>query len=863
MTAPVEVPTLEEAVHRARATNRTRSESWLLRLVGPGSWAIWANLICVLGVIVVTLSQLHPSLLFAQTTTAGGDTGAHVALPAFLKNDLLPEGRLTGWDPGWYDGFPLYTFYFPLPGMVVVLFNVVFSYDVAFKLVTVLGSVLLPICAWAFGRLSGLRDPLPACLAAATLPFLFEPSFTIYGGNLLSTLAGEFSFSLSLSIGLLFLGVVCRGLRTGRYRVLAGVLFAITLLCHLIPALFVGAGAVVWLVLDADVIRSLRTGAGGKRARRRVRGRVWWAVVTGFIGLGLTAWWLVPFGAYQAYTTNMGYTNVFGFPNLLFPEEARWVLVADAVGLVAMVLRRNRVALFIVVMGGLSAAAVCLDPQGKLYNVRFLPFWFLCIYLMAGYAVGEVVAGVARWYRRRRLSVWAEAVRYNLAPAGAYSLGAWHPPVTSATEGIDNGNGTEVVAENGAWRPGARVTRRRRPRPRGPAGAVVGPLVALFGACLAVVPPFVVSASTLASIGVNVGPNQPSAWADWNYAGYEEKPDYPEYHAVIQMMSNVGAADGCGRAMWEYDPSLNRFGTTESLMLLPYWTNGCIDSMEGLLFESSSTTPFHFLNQSELSDSPSDAVVGLPYSGLNVTLGIRHLQQLGVRYFLASSSDVEAQASADPSLTLVDQTGPWDTSYNGQVEDTTWKVYRIDDSPLVTALSNQPVVWHGVQASQKSWLAPAVSWYDDPARWDVVPAAGGPTDWPRVPIGDASPRAVPEPPTQVTAVRQTNDSVSFHVDRVGTPVEVKISYFPNWQASGALGPWRVAPNLMVVVPTSHDVTLRYGTTVVDYLGQVLSLAALAVAIWLGVRGWRRRRAPPRSAGGTQARAHVQAQNAGR
>ena len=120
---------------------------------------------------------------------------------------------------------------------------------------------------------------------------------------------------------------------------------------------------------------------------------------------------------------------------------------------------------------------------------------------------------------------------------------------------------------------------------------MVGPLVALFGACLAVVPPFVVSASTLASIGVNVGPNQPSAWADWNYSGYQGKPDYPEYNAVIQMMANVGAADGCGRAMWEYDPSLNRFGTTESLMLLPYWTNGCIDSMEGLLFESSSTTP--------------------------------------------------------------------------------------------------------------------------------------------------------------------------------------------------------------------------------------------------------------------------------
>ncbi len=112
-------------------------------------------------------------------------------LPAFMKSHLLTHGQLTGWDPDWYDGFPLYTFYFPLPGLITVLFNAVVSYDVAFKLVTVLGTLLLPVCAWAFGRLSGLRDPGPACLAAATLPFLFEPSFSIYGGNLLSTLAGE------------------------------------------------------------------------------------------------------------------------------------------------------------------------------------------------------------------------------------------------------------------------------------------------------------------------------------------------------------------------------------------------------------------------------------------------------------------------------------------------------------------------------------------------------------------------------------------------------------------------------------------------------------------------------------------------
>ncbi len=801
---------------------------WSRRLTGRSSWPAWANLAVVAVVTLVALSQLHPSLLLANTTTAGGDTGAHVILPAFLKSHLLTHGQLTGWDPDWYDGFPLYTFYFPLPGMMTVLFNVVLSYDVAFKVVTVLGTLTLPVCAWAFGRLAGLRDPGPGCLAAATLPFLFEPSFSIYGGNILSTLAGEFSFSLSLSFALLFLGVWAHGLRSGRHRALAAVLYAATLLCHLLPAMFAAAGAVVWLLLDADVVRGVRGGLRGRLARRRWSRRLIWSVVAGTIGVGLSAWWLLPFATGQAYTTNMGYTKVLGFPHLLFPGSARWVLAVDLVGLVAMVLRRNRVALFVVIMGVLSAAAVCLDPANKLYNARFLPFWFLCLYLLAGYAVGEVVAAAARWYRRRRLDQWAVVVRQRLGSV----------PDTP-------------------WRPGARISRFRRPVPAAiPAGAVVGPLVALAAACLAVVPPLVLPASALSQVGVTVGANQPSAWADWNYSGYERKPDYPEYHAIIQMMAKVGATEGCGRAMWEYDASENRFGTTMSLMLLPYWTNGCVDSMEGLLFESASSTPFHFINQNELSPSPSDAVVGLTYGGLNVPLGVKHLQQMGVRYFLAASSTVETAAAADPALTLVGSTGPWRTSYNGEALNTTWKVYKVADSSLVQPLANRPVVWSGVGPSQSSWLAPAVSWYDDPSRWNVVPLADGPTAWPRVPVSRTRPAAVPEPATTVSHVVQTDNSVSFHVDRIGTPVEVRVSYFPNWKATGANGPWRAAPNLMVVVPTSHDVTLTYGSSPSDEIGQLISLVSLVAAVALAVAERRRRRTrrpdPPRSGAGGNA-----------
>ncbi len=735
-------------------------------------------------------------------------------LPAFLKSHLLTHGQLTGWDPDWYDGFPVYTFYFPLPGLITVLFNAVVPYGIAFKLVTVLGTLSLPGCAWAFGRMAGLRDPGPACLAASTLGFLFEPSFSIDGGNLLSTLAGEFSYSLSLSLALLFLGVAARGLRTGRHRALAAVLFAATLLCHLLPALFAAAGLGVWLVLDADLLRGLHRGAGARPSRRRWSRRMTWALVSGAVGVGLTAWWLVPFVTGQPYTTTMGWTNVEGFPHLLFPASARWVLAADAVGLVAMVARRNRVALFLGLMGGIAAGVVCLDPQGKLYNVRFLPLWFLCLYLLAGYALAETVTAAARWNRRRRIDRWVEVVKDRL-----------------------------VAMQGATWRPGERISRARRPIPDGnPPGSVVGPLVALAAVCLAVVPALVLPAATLSTLGIKASANQPSAWAAWNYSGYEGKPDFPEYHAVIQMMAKVGADQGCGRAMWEYDPSLNRFGTTMSLMLLPYWTNGCVDSMEGLLFESASTTPFHFINQNELSVSPSDAVSGLPYAGLNVPLGIEHLQQLGVRYFLASSAVVEAAAGADPSLTEVASSGPWNTTYNGQALDTTWKVYRVQDSSLVQPLVDQPVVWAGVESAQTSWLAPAVAWYDDPSRWTVVPTAAGPPSWERVPVGTAHPTAVPVPATTVSRVVETDGSISFHVSRVGTPVEIKVSYFPNWQATGAQGPWRAAPNLMVVVPTSHDVTLHYASSTSDRVGELISLIAVVAAAALAVTARRSRRA---------------------
>jgi hypothetical protein len=351
------------------------------------------------------------------------------------------------------------------------------------------------------------------------------------------------------------------------------------------------------------------------------------------------------------------------------------------------------------------------------------------------------------------------------------------------------------------------------------------------------------SASAMESIGITPGPNQVTNWSSFNYSGYQAQAAYPEYRSVVETMEKVGATYGCGQAMWQYDPSLNRFGTTQALYLLPYWSGGCIGSMEGLLFESSATTPYHFLNQAELSPNPSEAVVGLEYSALNIPQGIEHLQLLGVRYFMASSAQVEAAASADPSLKLVGETGPWPSTYNGVATNTTWKIYQVLHAPLVTGLANDPAVEVGIKATQSSWLVPSENWYNNPSRWSVFLAQSGPPSWPRVAIGDPSPPRKHVPKTHVTDISETDSTISFHVSRIGSPVLVKVSYFPNWQATGATGPYRVTPNLMVVVPTAHDVVLHYGSTPANYAGDALSIVGLLglLAALIGPHIWRRGR----------------------
>ena len=880
---------------------------------------------CVIGVCLFVFWQMRPDLLFSATTPAGGDMAAHVWGPAYLRDHLLPLGRLSGWAPDWYGGFPAYHFYMVLPSLVIALASFVIPYGVAFKLVAVAGLVSLPLAAATFARLAGLRFPAPTIAALFTLPFLFDTSFSIYGGNVASTLAGEFAYSISLSLMLVYLGVLLRGLRTGRHRVLAGALLALVGLTHLIPAIFAVAATGVALAMQP-----------GRRGMR-------WVTVTGALAASLAAFWLLPFWWRRDYYHNIDWVNLSEYwPNLV-REDWNWVLVGAWAALLVGILRRRRLVLYVAALAALAAAGYRWLPQGVLWNARLLPFYYLAMLLLVGIGVSTMLStlvaggslrelpagaggggpGLGEERKRRRwlpadslplrialaavVPVGAVAVAIDDLVADRATLGALLEvlpgidPATAAARAADvahlallvltaaavvaaveilrsvraqglrpRAGGTVVLgrpastAAAGALRPaGADPTpptgvirplgAANLPSPR--AGLVL--LAATVALTLAVVAAVAYPLRALGPAGgevadgrygLRVAPNVVLAgtttesflpfWVYWNFSGYEAKEPregiggYDEYYRVVTTMAAVAGERGCGRVMWEYGlKRLDSYGSPMSLMLLPHWTDGCLGSMEGLFFESTQTVPFHFINQDELSAEPSRPVRAVPYDGVDVADGVAHMQLFGVRYYMAFSEPLIAEARAHEDLTEVAAEPPW-------------VMFEVADAPLVSPLAAEPVIVSGAGDDPARWLDVAVDFYGgypgsggtEPGAGflpttAVFPAADGPDGWAEVSPGDSRPVRGLEA-VEVHDVATTQNSIGFRVDRTGIPVLVKASYFPNWQVDGGAGPYRVAPNFMVVVPDETRVTLSYGWTPVDVLAWVITAIAVIAALML-------------------------------
>ncbi len=95
---------------------------------------------------------------------------------------------------------------------------------------------------------------------------------------------------------------------------------------------------------------------------------------------------------------------------------------------------------------------------------------------------------------------------------------------------------------------------------------------------------------------------------------------------------------------------------------------------------------------------------------------------------------------------------------------------------------------------------------------------------------------VPLPEITISNYHMGEQDISFDVSQIGVPVLVKMSYFPNWEVDGAEGPYRIAPNSMVVVPTSTHVRLHYEPQALDRIAYLLTFLGIALMIFWRVRG---------------------------
>ncbi|MGA1321441.1 MAG: hypothetical protein ACO3Z0_06520 [Ilumatobacteraceae bacterium] len=765
---------------------------------------------------------LQPSLIFRNNTPTGGDMGAHVYGPAYLRDHLLTSLRLSGWSNDWYSGLPIYRFYMVVPALFIVALDILLPYGIALKLVAVAGLLALPLCTWLFARLARLAFPIPELLVVASTIFLFDESFTIYGGNIASTMAGEFSFSISLAFAVLGFGVFWRGIETGGYRIAATILLALSALSHGIVLLFAFLGYLLILAMHKEPAK--------------------WKYGAPVIGTAvlLSAFWVLPFLLNHAYMTDMKYEpqpSGFGegWVEMFFPLHIVFdVLITGfaVIGFLSALWRRSTVAAWLGIYGVLLAIGVFVAREslpiiGLLWNPRVLPFLYLVRYMLMMIGIYEAIVAVGRYVSLERAAA-------RVAKSGEeQTLG---------------------------------------PSLRGRLSFNVATAIAVSFVCISIIGfrfqelPFA-SVRTLedGSQRYGLGPISVPAgndgfvdgWARWNFTGYEGKNAYGEYRALIETMKQIGEDPryGCGRALWENNGETNKYGTTMGLMLLPHWTDGCIGSMEGLFFEASATTPYHFIAAAAMSKQSSNPVRELRYDDNKAALGVRYLQELGVRYYMGFTPEAVREASAQPALREIARSGPW-------------VIYQVEASDLVVPLTKQPVVIAGAAEqdvavghagdAKERWLEVGTSWFQNPNDWVALPAADGPDEWQRITTRIDLDRRIGEPgesgrrvdivvpneaitqtnlaPVVVSDVVQGRSSVSFSVDTVGVPVLVRTSYFPNWNVSGATGPYRVAPNMMVVVPTSNDVRLSFGWSFLDIFAYVLTIAGIVVLV-----RWRRRR----------------------
>ena len=348
--------------------------------------AILASILVLLCIIAFLFTYFKPELVFSPTHISAGDTVGHYFPMYYLNKVLIPQGEIIGWCPQWFLGYPMFQFYFPFLFTIGALLGYIIQLPVAFKIITVLGTFMLPVAAFISLRLMKFEFPIPIIGAIFSLVYLFMENYSMYGGNIPSTLAGEFAYVFSLSLMLILVGSIYSGIKENKRIVVNGMLFAATVLSHVFPAIF-AMGASLFFLAD----------------RKNFWKNFEYLFKVFGIGLLLAGFWFIPMVAKSAYTVpHMWFLP--GSPlelwNMLFSTDGGkffplplFAMLAGLSMLIAAARKERKVyylsfciaiAFVGLVVSGLITASD-LQVFRQFQFIKFIPIFYLFIFITAAY----------------------------------------------------------------------------------------------------------------------------------------------------------------------------------------------------------------------------------------------------------------------------------------------------------------------------------------------------------------------------------------------------------------------------------------------------------------------------------------------
>ena len=696
---------------------------------------------------------LRLDLVFLNTMPTGGDMGAHVVPIKFFIDNFITNFKLNGWSNDWFAGYPLYYFYFPLPAVITFILNLFFTYSIAFKLM-VIGSILITI--YSFEKLLRKSNEKFSIFGfIAGLTYVLTESFTIYGGNLASTLAGQFSFTYSIAFANLAIAIITKSSNKNKH-VISAVFLGCSLLSHLIPFIIYGSIYLFfWIKTKNTKIEKFSSL---------------------LIFSALTVRFTTSLIANLEFTTNMGYTPYTKLSDLIKSDIAPFMVISLLIILINFkdIYRHKTTSLFEWFILISSVLLYFFVPEGALWNGRVVSFFNLGVIVLFFRLFEHSIEDIFR-YEQGELVLKVLSLIILIAYLINFSQ-KWN---------IDNYK------------------------------IFLYPILILFfiGAIY-----FYISTANLFKLAFTASVIFTISflpyWVSWNFNGYENKDQWTD---IEKLYSNLNELPP-GRIMWEPNSDLNKYGTPMVLMTIPLYTHHT--SMEGLYFDSSITTPFHFIAVSGLAERPSNPVGGLRYINNQFEKGQEYLEELGVDYFISYTDSITNKSLESDKLTLLFSSDPFTVFgiKSDKVELVDQKLVRFEKTTFtertVSSILRNTEFTNFFDASYVN--------FDNLESQRIIEIGNSGYDQ-----LETSSEEV-----KITNLKMTPETIAFKTNKPNKLHIIKISYFPNWQIQNGSGPYRISPSFMAVVPFSENVELRFETTRVEKYSFYTSLFSLILFLGL-------------------------------